>query len=204
VPVQQAESISVWSEIQPETARRILFAAVDVFADVGYYAASTREIAQRAGLSPAGMYAFFSSKAQLLDTISTVGHDAALYSFVAALADDGTPSNRVACGVGALVQWHAANHKLARIVQQELRALPAPAMKRIRTVRGRFVDLLEAELQSGVETGEFEIDDVPAAANAILSLCIDITRWYTPRSRWSPSRLAELYADLSLRMIQSP
>ena len=203
VATQQADiSQSVWAAIEPETARRLLLAAVDVFAEVGYHAASTREIAQRAGLSPAGMYAFYASKAQLLETISTIGHKAALDTFNAALDEEQTVSARVWSSVQALAEWHAKNHQLARVVQRELRALPPPALKRIGVVRRRFAGLLEAELSRGVETEEFAITDIHATANAMLSLCIDITRWYTPRGRYSPHQLGVLYADLSIRMVR--
>ncbi len=199
-PERQAPGY-LWSAVEPATARRLLLAAVDSFAAVGYHASTTRDIAQRAGLSPAAVYAFYASKVELLETISTVGHEAALATFRQALLTSGSSSERVAEAVRTLATWHAENHKLARIVQQELAALRPHARQSINILRREFETALEAELQRGVETAEFELGDLPGTANALLSLCIDITRWYTPRSSYSPEQLGELYAGLGLRMI---
>lgn len=38
-----------WAEVTPEAARRLLVAAVDAFAERGYHATTTRDIAGRAG-----------------------------------------------------------------------------------------------------------------------------------------------------------
>jgi AcrR family transcriptional regulator len=191
----------LWAKVEHDTARRILVAAVDAFADVGYHAATTREIARRAGLSSAGVYAFYASKSELLVTISTIGHEAALEALQSAMADAEGSTDRIWRSVCALAEWHAQNHKLARIVQQEIRALPAEARPRITKLRRKFQLQLSAELRRGVATGEFEIEDVRAATTAILSLCIDITRWYSSGSPYSPTQLGERYADLCLRMI---
>ncbi|HEX4518293.1 MAG TPA: TetR/AcrR family transcriptional regulator [Gaiellaceae bacterium] len=194
----------LWSGVEPATARRLLLAAVDSFAAVGYHASTTRDIAQRAGLSGAAVYAFYTSKVELLETISAVGHEAALAVFRSALLTTDAPTDRVADAVRVLATWHAENHQLARIVQQELAALRPDARQSINLLRREFETLLEAELERGVELGEFEIADLPGTTNALLSLCIDITRWYTPRSNYSPRDLGELYAALALRMIACP
>jgi AcrR family transcriptional regulator len=192
------------AKLEHETAGRILLAAVDAFADLGYHAATTRDIARRAGLSSAGVYAFYASKSELLTTISTMGHEAALETLQSAMADVEASTDRIWRGVYALAEWHAHNHKLARIVQQELRALPADARPQVTKLRRKFQTLLSAELRRGVAAEEFAIEDVRAATTAILSLCIDITRWYSSRSPYSPTTLGERYADLCLRMISRP
>jgi AcrR family transcriptional regulator len=199
---QEAGSTAhLWSHVEPIAARRLLLAAVQSFAEVGYHASTTREIAERAGLSPAAVYVYYASKMELLETISTIGHEAAFRVFQDAIAGPETTADRVRGAVSAFAAWHAENHTLARIIQLELKVLPPDTSRRIRSLRKQFEVLLQTELQQGVEKRVFEIDDVPATANAILSLCIDITRWYSPRRARSPRQLGDLYAELSLRMI---
>ena len=62
----------------PSTAARLLDAAAGAFADKGFHATTTRDIASRAGLSPAGVYVHFASKEGLLHALSTRGHEQAL------------------------------------------------------------------------------------------------------------------------------
>lgn len=49
--------------------RRILSAAIDVFAELGYANASTKLVAQRAGVAEGNLFAKFKNKAGLLDAI---------------------------------------------------------------------------------------------------------------------------------------
>jgi hypothetical protein len=50
-------------------------------------------------------------------------------------------------------------------------------------------------------TGEFDLPDVPGTALAILSLCIDVARWFNPDGRRTPDDVGVLYADLVGRMV---
>jgi hypothetical protein len=36
----------------------------------------------------------------------------------------------------------------------------------------------------------------------VLSLCIDVARWYQPGGKRSPEQIGDLYADLVLRMLR--
>ena len=67
-----------WAEVGPEAARRLLVAAVAAFAERGYHATTTRDIAGRAGMSPAALYIHYRTKEELLHRISRIGHEEAL------------------------------------------------------------------------------------------------------------------------------
>jgi AcrR family transcriptional regulator len=51
-----------WGEVTPEAARKLLVAAVEAFAERGYHATTTRDIAGRAGMSPAALYIHYKTK----------------------------------------------------------------------------------------------------------------------------------------------
>jgi hypothetical protein len=53
-----------------------------------------------------------------------------------------------------------------------------------------------------VHDGSFSVGDLPGTTLAVLSLSIDVARWYTPH-RTKPEDLGALYADLALRMVQA-
>lgn len=112
-----------WSEVTPDAARRLLVAAVEAFAERGYHATTTRDIAGRAGMSPAALYIHYKTKEELLHRISRIGHDKALEILETAAAGPGTAAERLDAAVRSFVGWHAAHHTTARVVQYELDAL---------------------------------------------------------------------------------
>jgi AcrR family transcriptional regulator len=191
------------SDVTPENSRQLLLAALEEFAVRGYHATTTRDIARRVGLSPAAVYVHYPSKAHLLLELSRTGHRAALRVTEEALDGEGDPPVRLRRFVRAFAAWHADNQPLARVIQYELRALPADGYEEVAALRRRIERLLQAELRRGRDSGAFQIDDLTGTALAILSLCIDIARWYTPGGRRRPAAIGELYAELALRMVNA-
>lgn len=194
---------TLFDQVEPEASRRLLLAALEAFAEQGYHATTTRDIARRVGRSPAAVYIHFHSKDDLLVALSRIGHEDVLRTVDDALAEGGTPSESVRRFVARFAAWHAEYCALARVVQHELRALPPDALEEVRTLRRRFDPLLRAELVRGEQLGEFTISDLDGTALAILSLCIDVARWYEPGGRRNPAAIGELYADLVLRMLRT-
>ena len=198
-----ANSAGLWAGIESESSRRILLAALAAFAKRGFQAATTREIGERAGMSPAAVYVHYESKSDLLYEISRIGHQSVLDVVEEALRDaPQDPEQRVRRFVAAFAKWHADHHGVARVIQYELKALPPKQFRRIAEVRKRFEELLAAELRSGVEAGAFDITELEATTLAILSLCIDLARWYHPGDdHMASDEVGRLYADLVARMI---
>jgi AcrR family transcriptional regulator len=181
---------------------RLLDAAVEAFAEKGFHATTTRDIAARVGLSPAAVYVHFASKEELLYELSLVGHQAALGIVITAVdAAPGDPAAQLRGLVGDFAAWHARHRRTARVVQYELAAL-APAHREVirglrRQIQARVRDLLAG----GVAAGVFVVPDVPGTALALLSLVVDVARWYDPAGARSPDDVGSLYADLALRMV---
>ncbi|MCX4510022.1 MULTISPECIES: TetR/AcrR family transcriptional regulator [Streptomyces] len=192
-----------WGEVAPEAARKLLVAAVEAFAERGYHATTTRDIAGRAGMSPAALYIHYKTKEELLHRISRIGHDRALEVLSAASDGGGTPSERLAEAVSSFVRWHARRHDTARVVQYEIDALSEEHRTEIVELRRRSDAVVREILRDGVETGEFDVPDVPGTTLAVLSLCIDVARWFNVRGHRTPEEVGELYADLVLRMVSA-
>jgi hypothetical protein len=47
----------------------------------------------------------------------------------------------------------------------------------------------------------FRVGDTGITANAIVSLGIDIARWYRDDGVWGPEEVAQRYTDLALRIV---
>src|SRR5262249_54949850 len=155
-----------------------LLAALDAFSEHGYFATTTRDISQRAELSPAAVYVHYPSKADMLAEICRRGHAEVLAEIESALEAPGTPGERVRRFVQVFSSFHARRQTVGRVIQYELRGLRPRDFREIATMRARFEELLGRELAGGVAAGEFTIDDIGVTAVTILSLGIDVARWF--------------------------
>ena len=72
----------LWADVAPPASRRLLLAALEAFSEHGYFATTTRDISQRAELSPAAVYVHYPSKAEMLAEICRRGHAASIKSAV--------------------------------------------------------------------------------------------------------------------------
>ena len=136
----------------PQAPRRILLAAATAFAERGFRATTTRDIAALAGLSSAGLYVYFRSKEEVLYQISAL-----------------TPAH--------LADITAKQRQVGRIVRQVI--------------------------ADGMTSGDFDVTDPGATAIAILSLCLDVARWYRPGYRRTPQQLGDSNAAAALRIVGS-
>jgi len=192
---------ALFEDLPAPKARELAMAGVESFAEKGFHGTTTRDIATRVGLSPAAVYVHFSSKAELLYSISKLGHEDALATLEAAAKGEEAPTVRLGAMVSAFAEWHARNNRLAKVVQYELDAVPAERRDELRAIRHRFRNPIESVIEEGVDAGEFGVTDRSGATLAILSLCIDVARWYSPSGSRSPDKLGQLYAELIGRML---
>ncbi|SEO09974.1 TetR/AcrR family transcriptional regulator [Actinacidiphila rubida] len=198
----EAATGEAWGDITPDAARRLVTAAVQAFAERGYHATTTRDIAGRAGMSPAALYIHYKTKEELLYQISKVGHQRSLAMLAEARDAEGTASERLATAVRVFVRWHAEHHTTGRVVQYELGALAADHYAEIVGLRRQSEEAIRSIIEDGVDDGEFDVPDVSGTTLAVLSLCIDVARWFNPDGRRTPDEIGALYADLVLRMVR--
>ena len=138
----------LWVDVEPAAARRLLLAALDAFAQHGYFATTTREISQRAEMSPAAVYVHYPSKADMLAEICRRGHAEVLEEIEVALQEPGTPTERVQRFVQVFSSFHA--RRQTRRPRDPVRAARPHARTQFREVadmRARFEQLIRAELQ---------------------------------------------------------
>lgn len=186
-----------------DTAVRIMLAAADAFAEHGFPATTTRDIAGRAGLSPAGVYVHFASKEVLLFELSRRGHARARDLLVEAARDAGSPTEALRAIIGGFSRWHAEHHQLGRIVQFEFRHLSHDHQAAVLDLRKDIDQVVADVLRAGVATGEFDVDDVRGTALALLSMAIDVARWYVPGARRTPEAIEASYGELAVRLVRA-
>jgi AcrR family transcriptional regulator len=193
-----------WAHGAPASSRRLIEAATEAFAERGYHATTTRDIASRVGMSPAGLYVHFPSKVALLAQISRGGHQASAALVEQAIKQAPDPVARLRAVTSGFATWHAEHHRVARIVHNELPALPEDDLKAVLRLRQQIEQRVEEQLRDGVALGVMDVSDTRAVARAILSLTVDVARWYDPHhGRNTPEEIGALYADLAVRMVSA-
>ncbi|MEU5466032.1 hypothetical protein AB0H06_31185, partial [Streptomyces althioticus] len=114
---------------------------------------------------------------------------------------EGTATQRLADAVSSFVRWHARGRTTARVVQYELDSLGPDARAEIVGLRRQVDAEVRGIIEDGVRSGEFDVPDVPGTTLAVLSLCIDVARWFNVDGPRTPEEVGALYADLVLRMV---
>ncbi|BDT86436.1 TetR family transcriptional regulator [Nocardia cyriacigeorgica] len=183
------------------TRARLLEAAAAAFADKGFNATTTRDIAAAAGMSPAAVYVHHRSKEELLYLISRSGHDATLELIHKAAASSSDPATALRNVIRDFAVYHARGHTNARIVNYELKSLSPEHLTEILDIRHRIDQAIRDLVERGVAAGVFHTPDPRIAAVALLSLGIDIARWYRESGDWSPEDIGSAYADMALRIV---
>jgi AcrR family transcriptional regulator len=184
----------------PPGPRRILLAAATAFAERGFHATTTRDIAAQAGLSPAALYVYFRSKEEVLHQIvaSTL---AFTVEVVATEANGpGSPADRLTGLVRVLTLWTTYNSQVGHVVLYQTSALSPEHLTDITAKQRKVSQLVRQVIVDGIGTRDFDIDDPGAAAIAILSLCLDVPRWYHPGHRLTPQKLGDFNAAAALRI----
>ena len=204
-PVETRDDVDVLpgAEDYGQVPRRLLASAVRCFAANGFHGTTTRDIAAGAGLSPAALYVHVPSKELALYEIVRLGHrhahDILSDPGIQALAD---PGERLAALVAAYTRFHARRHVIARVCQYDLGALSPEHYDAVLRIRHETNEIFRLAVAAGVDAGDFSPDlDVRRISRALISLVIDLVRWYRPDGPETPEQLGDFNAGVALRMV---
>lgn len=186
---------------EAEAGARLREAAIALFAERGFHATTTRDIAAAAGMSPAAVYVHHRSKEELLHLISLEGHDEVLALVRAAARSADRPRDQVAAIMWSFVAYHARNHTVARVITYELAGLSRRHSTQIRGRRRRIQEEMRRVVARGADDDGFMICDSSITSLALLSMGLDVARWYRDDGRWSVEQVADHYSQLALRMV---
>lgn len=186
-----------------DTAQRLLSSATAAFAAKGFHGTTTRDIATGAGVTPGAVYVHHKSKEDLLYCISREGHEKTL-ELVRNSASSGGAVAEMAILVRNLVEWQAANHTSSRVVNFELPALSEEHLAEVLRLRHQVEDEFRRIVNDGVQEGVFNVPDASMAVVTLLSLCIDVARWYRADGRLSAADLGAHHSLMALRLLGVP
>ena len=186
-----------------KAAARIRAAAIEAFSEHGYGGTTTRDIAARLGLSAAAMYPHYKSKEELLFVIAYEGHQKTVEWLQAADPVSESPANRLRAVVAEFARTQAAYHGRSKVVEYELTALSPDHYRVILGLRRKLTRHIREIVEAGAADGSFAFPDAEGVTLAIVSLCVDVCRWF-PAGRYADSEtVAKLHSELALRLVNT-
>lgn len=183
----------------PETMPlgKVRQAALDCFTANGFHGTSIRQIAKAAGLSVPGMYHYYTSKQEILDSLCEVAMETLLPASHAAAEDpDSTVLQRFDNLIRVMSLFHARFSAIAFVTLSEIRSLEGEARQRHIDARNEQQKLLNQVVEEGCVAGIFHTEHPHHTARAITAACLGISRWYRPGGPNTPEELAEIYVNI--------
>ena len=194
-------TLGIKDEIAALKRERTIAAAVELFYEHGYENTTLEAVAEKLGVTKPFIYAHFGSKAELLAEICGRGISSSLKAIDNALALRASPTKRLKVLAETFVTSVLENQKHIAIFAREEKNLAKADFARISEMRRTFDKKLLHLLNTGLESGEFEMEDPPLAALAIGGMVSWAYVWYRPKGRMTVAELADKLSDLILATV---
>ncbi len=184
-----------------EREKAIRVAALRIFREKGYHAASMQDIADAVGLHKGSLYYYISSKEELLVRLFEGQAGQVLHELEAVASGAGTATERLREMARAYVLGVLRHLDSVRVFLREEHVLPPSALRQVRAERRTMRESFERVIAEGMRRGELAGGDAKLAALAILGMCTWIHRWYRPGGRLAEAAIAEDFAGRAVRML---
>ena len=175
---------------------KILAAAVQLFAEYGYHAATMRDIAQIAGIQAASIYYHYPGKQALLVEIME-SHMRQLNANLERIISK--PHTFQQCLYEAIsnhILLHTTYKSEFFIIDTEIRALEGDNRGKILAMRDYYEDLIQGLLHEGMEQGVLCQTDVKISSYAIIAMCTEVAQWFRPSGRLNVQQVIEIYFQM--------
>ena len=185
--------------MQPENRSvrdKILAAAVQLFAEYGYHAATMREIAQIAGIQAASIYYHYPGNQTLLVEIMESHMRQLNTNLERILRNPHKVMQRLYESISNHIQLHTTFKSEFFIIDTEIRALEGENRENILALRDHYEDLIQGLLREGMEQGVIRQTDIKISSYAIISMCTEVAQWFRPAGRLNVQQVIEMYFQM--------
>jgi AcrR family transcriptional regulator len=190
---------------QSKGYQRILDAAAAVFYEKGYSAASTQDIAARAGILKGSLYHYIASKEDLLRDVMGDFHEAILESAEAIVATTDDPLTTLRRLVVNHVLFNCAHSVQAGVCYNEFRSLGPGNWERMLAVRDRYEAMVRDVITSGQKAKVIRTDvDAKVATFNILGALNTLHHWFRDGGPLSADDIARQYSDMFVAALGGP
>ncbi len=196
------------SSRREDKRKRIIDAAVDVFADKGFFQAKVSEIAEAAGVADGTIYLYFKSKDDLLISLFREKMNEILQRF-SAIRDEGSPEQQLRRYIAEHLAFVAEKPKLMQVLTVEIRQSPRFMKEATPQAFGRYLAVLAGIIDRGQASGAFRKNlDPVLISRALFGLIDEISLSFvlSNENEWArrdSTEVANQLADFILRGIAS-
>jgi TetR/AcrR family transcriptional regulator, cholesterol catabolism regulator len=173
---------------RPGKKPEIVALATEAFSELGYSAASLRDIGQRAGVTAASLYHHFESKEDLLRFIVDDGCSRLAAALRAELESPAEPRARLERLVRAHIRFIVDNRHVTKIILEEANFLGEAGAASVREQQYAILDIYRGCLAELRAAGELKDDGLTATAFLVISVVNGFNRWFRPNG---PMKLEE-------------
>ena len=175
---------------------KVFAAAVQLFAEYGYHAATMRDIARIAGIQAASIYYHYPSKQALLVEIME-SHMRTLNANLERIVNKhNTVQQSLYEAISNHIRLHTTYKSEFFIIDTEIRALEGENRAKILALRDRYEDLIQELLREGMEQRVLRQTDVKISSYAIIAMCTEVAQWFRPAGRLSVQQVIEMYFQM--------
>jgi TetR/AcrR family transcriptional regulator, cholesterol catabolism regulator len=178
-------------------------AAVEIFWQKGYRAASIQDVAERVGVLKGSLYYYIQSKEDLLWRVIEDVHEEWSEILKKAGELDADPIERIHAFIKLHIEWYLTNVKEVSVFFREWNHLSGERLKTVRARRRRYEQVIRDLITEGQATGDISSAlDVNYAARYVLAAVNAVPDWYRASSGESATTIAEAYADMTVGMLR--
>lgn len=173
---------------------KIQAAAVQMFAEYGYHAATMRDIAKIAGMQAASIYYHYPAGKQALLVEIMESHMTQLNAGLERIIIKPLAiQQRLYEAISNHILLHTTYKSEFFIIDTEIRALEDENREKILALRDHYEDLIQRLLRAGMEQGVLRRTDVKISSYAIIAMCTEVAQWFRPAGRLSVQQIIEMY-----------
>jgi AcrR family transcriptional regulator len=182
---------------------RILEAATQLIAKVGYERASMRAVARITGVSLAGLYHYFPNKEHMLFLIQHRTFNALLNNIRERLLGVDDPAEQIRLMVRTHVGYFGANMAALKVCSHELDTLTGEAYEETLRIRREYYRLVRGMVERLLGERASELDP-HLATMSLFGMLNWLYRWHDPKSGRSSASVANQLAAQFLNSLRPP
>ena len=184
----------------------ILRAAIDVFAERGYFNAQVADVARAAGVAAGTVYLYFKSKDDILISIFERGMRASLDEAREQVAPITDPRERLREFARLHLRRLGHDRNLAIVFQVELRQSTKFMERFSSTLLRDYLGLIREAIADGQKHGAFRQDLKPTVAAKVLFGALDemATNWILSNRRYALEPEADAVVDIFINGVRGP
>jgi len=195
-------SVSAKSAAVPASSKRerILRAAIDTFAESGYFNAKVSDIAKAAGVADGTIYLYFDGKEDLLINVFREHTRNYLQSLESAIRNARRPEERIRIAIRHHLEALGRDRALAVVSQVELRhSLKFMSLLSHNEV-GDYLNMIRTIVEQGQAEGVFRRSLHPQlVAKSVFGILDEmVTSWILSEKDYNPADHADAVADFVL------